>query len=295
MSGRFLLVLALTCLSSPARAHAGAHPAFGAWNLEPFALAPLLVAGGLYALGLARIRARAGMMAAVGPIKIGFFALGMLLAVLFLASPLDGLAEHFLSAHMVQHFGLMLIAAPLIALGRPGFVYLWVLPPHLRSRFAQARASTLGQLGRALFTPFGAWLVYFLVLWLWHAPPLFERAVASEPVHALQHLSFLGAALLFWTVVTQGPRGEGRAAMFVVIFATAVQSCALAALLTLSSIRWYPFYTKGPFGLSAMEDQQLAGLIMWVPCCAIMIGAGVATMAMLLRDVETRMHRARRP
>jgi putative membrane protein len=287
-------VLAIACFASPAAAHDGLHPGPQAWGLEPFALIPILVAGCLYAAGLVRMYRRAGTVRAAGSVPIALFAAGLLLAALFLLSPLDGLAERFLSAHMIQHFGLMLIAAPLISLGRPGIVYLWALPKSLRMRFARLRGGRAGRFARVLVTPFGAWLVYFLVLWLWHAPPLFARAVAHEPIHALQHLSFLGAALLFWTAVTQGPRGEGRAAVFVAIFATAVQSCALAALMTMSSIRWYPFYVEGPFGLSALEDQQLAGLIMWVPCCAIMIGAGVATMAMLLRDVETRMQHAGR-
>ncbi|MCF6369886.1 cytochrome c oxidase assembly protein [Rhizobium halophilum] len=290
----FFFFLAFTCLSRPAAAHSGAHPEMASWSFEPFAMTPIVVAACLYALGLARMRAHAGAHVAAGPVKIALFSSGLLLAALFLVSPLDSFAERFLSAHMVQHFGLMLIAAPLIALGSPGIIYIWALPKSARLRFARARGSAVGRLGRAFFTPFGAWVVYFLVLWLWHSPPLFGQAVAHEPVHALQHLSFLGAALLFWTVVTQGSRGEERAAMFVVIFATAVQSCALAALMTLSSIHWYPFYTEGSLGLSAFEDQQLAGLIMWVPCCAIMIGAGVATMARLLRDVETRMHQAGR-
>lgn len=286
-------IILAVCTAAPAAAHQ-AEAQTPAWSFDLFELVPVLLAGSLYGFGLMRMRRHSGRLTAIAPVTPVLFASGLLLAALLLVSPLDGLTERFLSAHMVQHFGLMLIAAPLIALGRPALVCLWALPKSGRIAFARLRSSAVGRLGRQLFSPFGAWLVYFLMLWLWHSPPLFARALAHEPVHALQHLSFLGAALLFWTVVTQGPRGEGRAASMVAIFATAVQSCVLAALMTMSSIRWYPFYSEGPFTLSAFEDQQLAGLIMWVPCCAIMIGAGVATMAMLLRDVETRMHQAAR-
>lgn len=294
MSRYALLALTLAAAPFPALAHSANHAEAESWSLELLTLLPTMLAGALYLLGLGRIKARTGTLAVAGPIRVALFVVGLLLAVVLLLSPLDGWAERFLSAHMIQHFGLMLIAAPLIALGRPGIVYLWALPQSWRQDFARFRSGKLGRASRALFTPFGAWLTYFLVLWLWHSPPLFARALQHEAVHALQHLCFLGAALLFWTVVTHGPRGEGRAAMLVVIFTTAVQSCALAALMTMSSIQWYPFYSEGPFGLSALEDQQLSGLIMWVPCCAIMIGAGVATMATLLRDIETRMQQARR-
>lgn len=294
MSRYALLFFTLVVAPFPALAHSANHAVPASGSLELLTLLPIMLAGTFYLLGLARLRARTGTLAAAGPIRVTLFALGLLLSVLLLVSPFDGWAERFLSAHMVQHFGLMLIAAPLIALGRPGIVYLWALPQSWRQDFARLRSDKIGRASRALFTPLGAWLTYFLVLWLWHSPPLFARALQHEPVHALQHLCFLGAALLFWTVVTQSPRGEGRAAMLVVIFTTAVQSCALAALMTMSSIQWYPFYSEGPFGLSALEDQQLSGLIKWVPCCAIMIGAGVATMATLLRDIETRMQQARR-
>ncbi|QLF71623.1 cytochrome c oxidase assembly protein (plasmid) [Peteryoungia desertarenae] len=294
MSRNALLVFTLVAAPFPALAHSANHTGAVFWSLELLAVLPIMLAGTFYLVGLVRMRAWTGTLAAAGPIRVTLFAVGLSLAVVLLLSPLDRWAERFLSAHMVQHFGLMLVAAPLIALGRPGIVYLWALPQSWRQDFARFRSGKLGRATRALFTPVGAWLTYFLVLWLWHSPPLFARAVQHEAVHALQHLCFLGAALLFWTVVTESPRGEGRAAMLVVIFTTAVQSCALAALMTMSSIQWYPFYSEGPLGLSALEDQQLSGLIMWVPCCAIMIGAGVATMATLLRDIETRMQQARR-
>ena len=278
---RTALALIATMAATPAAAHGG-----GAQSSDPTPL--LLLAGaGAYAAGLARLRARAGPGRGLTSARVALFSGGLALTGLLLLSPLDALADRLLAAHMVQHFGLMLVAAPLLVLGRPGLAVLWALPAGWRGPLAAAGASR----GiRALLHPLGAWLVYFAALWIWHAPPLHQAALADERIHALQHASFLGAALLFWTAVLSAPRGEGRALAFGTVFATAVQSCALAALLTTSATVWYPAYPGG-LGLSPLEDQQLGGLVMWVPCCAILIGAALGLMAGLLRDAERRAER----
>ena len=272
-------LLPLLLLATPALAHGGAAQA------DP--TVPLLLAGGgLYAFGLSRLWGRAGAGRGLPLARVVLFGLGFALTAVLLLSPLDALAERLLAAHMVQHFGLMLVAAPHMVLGRPGLAFLWALPA--RWRGAAVAAHPL----RALVHPLSAWVVYFAVLWLWHAPPLHQAALADPRLHALQHASFLGAALLFWTAVLGVPRGETRALAFGTVFATAVQSCALAALLTTSATVWYPAY-PGAFGLSPLEDQQLSGLVMWVPCCAILIGAALSVMAGLLRDTERRAEEAR--
>lgn len=272
------LLLALM-LGTPAFAHEGRGHA------DP--TVPLfLAAGALYAVGLTRLWMRAGAGRGLSGARAALFGTGYALAGILLLSPLDALAERLLAAHMVQHFGLMLLAAPLMVLGRPALAFLWALPASWRGA-AQA-AHPL----RTLLHPLAAWTVYFAVLWLWHAPPLHEAALADPRLHALQHASFLGAALLFWSAVLGAPRGETRALAFGTVFATAVQSCALAALLTTSATVWYPAY-PGAFGLSPLEDQQLGGLVMWVPCCAILIGAALSVMAGLLRDTERRAEEAR--
>ena len=248
---------------------------------------PLLLAGGaIYALGIARLWARAGAGRGLSRARAMVFGAGYALTVVLLLSPLDALAGRLLAAHMVQHFGLMLVAAPLMVLGRPALVLLWALPEAWRSVAQVAHPL------RALLHPLAASAVYFAVLWGWHAPPLHEAALADPRLHALQHASFLGAAMLFWSAVLGAPRGEMRALAFGTVFATAVQSCALAALLTTSATVWYPAY-PGAFGLSPIEDQQLGGLVMWVPCCAILIGAALSVMAGLLRDTERRAEEAR--
>ncbi len=282
---RMILPLPYVLLSGPALAHGGSEHATAGWNADPFVLLPLALAAALYGLGLVRLGRAAGAWRGVDRVQAALFAAGLSLAAVLLLSPLDAVAERKLSAHMIQHFGLMLAAAPLLVLGEPGLAFLWALPRHARGRIGALGHSPVGGLWRRLTHPLGAWCVYFLALWLWHAPPLHEAALRSDTIHTLQHLSFVGAALLFWTAVLNGPRGEGRATAFLAIFTTAVHSCALAALITTSSVLWYPAYGADS---AALHDQQLAGLIMWGPCCAVLIGSAIALLARLLDDLARR-------
>jgi putative membrane protein len=139
-----------------------------------------------------------------------------------------------------------------------------------------------------------AWLIHGAVLWMWHLPSLFQAVLESEFVHALQHLSFLLSALLFWWALLQGRRhaiNYGLAVLY--LFTTAAHSGLLGALLTFARTVWYPAYAgkTDSWGLSALEDQQLGGLIMWVPACAVYIVAGLALFAAWLRESETRVLR----
>ena len=110
-------------------------------------------------------------------------------------------------------------------------------------------------------------------------------------MHSLQHFCFLGAALLYWTSLLR-PRhdAEARGAAVISLFATTLHSSILGALMTLGTVAWYPLYAgrSAPWGLTALEDQQLAGLVMWVPGGLVYMGAALALAAMWLRDSETR-------
>ena len=130
-----------------------------------------------------------------------------------------------------------------------------------------------------------------LVLWIWHVPVLFRPVLASEWVHTLQHGSFLGSALLFWTAVFRSERSDGQQGAAVgALFLTTLQAGLLGALLTLSRVLWYPF-APDPFpicGLTRLEDQSLAGLIMWVPACMGYAFAALIIMARWLSALEAR-------
>lgn len=283
----------LIALFAPVAAEAHEASLSAATRADAFVILPLLLVGGLYAAGVARLWRQAGRGGGMPQIRAASFAAGLALAALLLFSPLDGMADRLLSAHMIQHFGLMLVAAPLMVLGRPRIAVLWAVPQSGRPALARLGRGATGRVWRAATHPLGAWLLYFAVLWAWHMPALYQLALENDLVHALQHMSFLGVAVLFWVAVLDLPRAEGRAGAFLAIFATALQSSALAALLTTARTLWYPAYASGAGGwdLSPLEDQQLAGLIMWVPCGAILMGAAIAVLAGVLRDAEVRAER----
>jgi cytochrome c oxidase assembly factor CtaG len=130
-----------------------------------------------------------------------------------------------------------------------------------------------------------------VVLWSWHAPALFQATLASEFVHALQHASFLFSALLFWWAVIHGRQralGFGLAVLY--MFTTALHSGLLGALLTFAKSVWYPVYSDQTraWGLTPLEDQQIGGLIMWVPAGLVYITAALALFAGWLRESEAR-------
>jgi hypothetical protein len=179
------------------------------------------------------------------------------------------------SAHMLQHMMLMLVAAPLLVLGLPGYTLLWALPPRARRGLASAlRARWVRATLRVLSAPLGAVALHLLAIWAWHLPSLYEAALESEPVHVLEHASFLGTALLFWWRV-RASAGSGAALLYV--FCIAMQGGVLGVLITLSPTVWYPVQAVGAaaWGLTPLEDQQLAGLLMWVPGGAVYLGTAL--------------------
>jgi putative membrane protein len=262
---RLIAAAALAAAALPAQAHHAADPL--SWPWEPWALACIAVSSALYARGVARLWRKAGVGRGVSSGQALRFALGTFVLALALLSPIDTLGAALFSAHMVQHELLMVVAAPLLVVGRPLEAWTWGLPPAWRGALgAVARAPGLRRCWAAIAEPLGAWTLHALALWLWHIPALFEAALASEALHVAQHASFLGTALLFWgSVFDRSPRNAGGSAM-ASLFATLGHSGALGALLTFSARPWYPAYAAGnTFGLAPLADQQLGGLIMWGP------------------------------
>jgi cytochrome c oxidase assembly factor CtaG len=174
---------------------------------------------------------------------------------------------------MCEHELLMLVAAPLMALSRPVSVFLWACPHRMRRSLIEGGNSRYVSRAWKLITdPAVATVLQISALWLWHMPSLFDRALDSEWWHALQHLSFLGTALLFWWSLTRSSNHRNRRAIAAIcLFITSLASGALGALMAISSSPWYAGYAEMglhgllPGRLTAAEDQQLAGLIMWIP------------------------------
>jgi putative membrane protein len=244
---------------------------------------------GLYAAGVVRVWRNAGYGRGVRPFEALAFATGWLALLAALSPPLDDWSERWLAAHMVQHELLMIVAAPLIAAGAPLLGILWAMPSRVRHTLAATVQRTpLPVLWRAITAPSSAFLLYGLALWVWHAPPLYDQALEHEAVHVIQHLCFFGTAGLFWWGIMHGRRGRtGYGAAVVYLFVTAVHGGVLGALLTVSPRVWYaPYLHHHPAGLTPLEDQQLAGLLMWVPAGLAFAAGALFLFAAWLRQSD---------
>ena len=236
----------------------------------------------MYVGGLAVLWRRAGTGRGVGAWRAASFGLGWISLVVALDSPLDSLGEYLFSAHMVQHEILMLVAAPLLVVGCPIAVWVWALPMASRrwaGRLLHAPAWRVPWLW--IKAPVPAWILHALALWVWHVPILFEAALANQSIHTVQHLMFFLSAILFWWSVLGAVTRNAKGIALVSLFTTMVHTGALGALLTLSSTSWYPSYgaTSPHFDLTAIEDQQLGGLVMWVPAGFVYLICGLALAA----------------
>ncbi|WP_226986105.1 cytochrome c oxidase assembly protein [Ramlibacter tataouinensis] len=256
-----------------------------AWSFDPVVLVPLLLAVWLYGRGLRQLWTSAGWGRGVALSHVVAFAFGTAALFVALVSPLDVLGEELLSAHMAQHALLVTAAPVLLLLGKPGAVLAWALPAESRKRFLRshpwrALAALIGALSRPLPSAF----LHGLALWGWHAPRAFDAAVASYGVHMLEHACFFGTALLFWKAILDAHSRRRAAAALGAAFATLVHGGLLGALLTTAPFPLYAWYLDrtAPWGLNALEDQQLAGLIMWVPMGIVYLGACLALASRLL-------------
>ena len=232
----------------------------------------LAVSAVTYALGLARLWGHAGRGRGVSVTQASAFAAGLLTLLVALVTPLDPLGSMLFSAHMVQHELLMLVAAPMLVLGRPLALWAWAMPQRWSRVVGRSLHHPAWRVPWLVMTgPLAAWLLHALALWLWHVPVLFNAALNDSTVHAFQHGSFLVTALLFWWSVLSATTRKEQGLALVSLFTTMVHTGALGALLTLARTPWYVhyFHTTSAFGINALEDQQLGGLIMWVPAGGI--------------------------
>lgn len=239
-----------------------------AWAFEPGTGVLLLCLAGGFALGTARVWSRAGLGRGISRGQTTAFIAGWLTLVVALASPLDGLAEMLLAAHMLQHVLLVAVAAPLLALSRFEVGLIWAAPRRWRRAIARRHWWRLAPVRWAgwCVRPVPSWLLQAAALWLWHLPGPYQAALANAWLHAAEHACFTGTALLYWaTVMRPGRLAPGWRILSLLL--TGVQSGLLGGLMTFASTPWYPAYRAyaARWGLTPLDDQQLAGLVMWVP------------------------------
>src|SRR5947208_6344572 len=191
---------------------------------------------------------------------------------------------------MTQHEMLILVAAPLLVLGRPIVPFLWALSPRWRVRLGTWSHNHYWRVAwKALTGPLVVWLLHGAALWVWHLPRLYQAALGNAAIHAIEHTCFLSTACLFWWALIHGRYGRvGYGVAVIFVFATAVHSEVLGALLTFAPRVWYPLYAlrSSAASLDALEDQQLAGLIMWIPFGIIFLILGLGLFAAWLGHAE---------
>jgi putative membrane protein len=282
----FAVVLRVSSVSAH---EAGKIGAAGPSSWDGAVMLLLVMAALMYLVGTLQLRRRGAHVRSVE--RAGFW-IGWLAMFAAVSPPMDAETAFAFSSHMAQHELLMLIGAPLMIVGRPILPWLWALPARYRpAAVIGVQNRALSGLWRWMTLPALAWAVHGTVVWLWHLPGLYQAALESEAIHALQHATFVGTAVLFWWGLIYGRYGRaayGASALFV--FVTMIHTGALGALFAFSTSPYYPIYSAraSAAGIDPLADQQLAGLYMWIPSGMVLTVFGLALMLAWISESERR-------
>ncbi|MCA1652881.1 MAG: cytochrome c oxidase assembly protein [Sphingomonadales bacterium] len=270
----FRLILLLLFIASPASAHGSAEQGGLEWTLDPWLTIPLGLLLLIYVVGAARLRQRAERSR---PHQLRFLA-GWAVLTLALISPLHAAGERSFTLHMIEHELIMLVATLLLAASRAGGALAWGLPKALRQGLGGAWRVPVSRLWRRLTDPVTATIVQGAVMWLWHMPALFDRALDHRGWHIAQHFCFVAASFLFWVAMLGGRERHRFGTAAACLFVTSMIGGALGALMTFSNSPWYAPYARmgmSGLGLDPVADQQIAGLVMWIPGGLVHAGAAL--------------------
>lgn len=238
------------------------------WEMHPSTLIGCALLAGVYLAGVGPLRRRYGWAEQVSRWYVVSFLSGVAILFLSLNGPLHDLSDNYLlSAHMVQHMLLMLIMPVLLLIGTPA----WLVRPLLEVRGVMT-------LARFLTHPGTAFTLYNVVFIGWHFPAAYNLALTDHGVHIVQHLMFMAVSvIMWWPVVNPVPELArlNSPLQLLYLFAFGIPMSVVSAFITMSESVVYPWYHEAPrvFALSALEDQQLGGLIMWVPGMLVYWGA----------------------
>jgi cytochrome c oxidase assembly factor CtaG len=236
------------------------------WAWYPSVLIGISLWTGAYLILIGPLRRRNTWAETPKPWQQIAFHSGTLMLLLALISPLDELGDEYLfSAHMLQHLLMMFITPPLWLMGSPAWLINLILPKQLVA------------LATWITRPVAAFIIFASVMYIWHVPALYNLAQAHEGVHIFEHLMYIGAGLIgWWPVASQAgsiiSKPPAPVAMLY-LFLMTIPCTALAAILTFSSQPLYPLYVEAPriIGLSVLEDQQMGGLLMWLPTHMVLL------------------------
>lgn len=297
----FLLFAHAAMDSFHGTAEASTQPVLLRWTFPLLPTLGLTLMSLVYGLGVFRLWGRAGVCAGgISRRQAGAFAVGIVVLAIALVSPVDALSDELGWMHMIQHMLLMAVGAPILVLGSPGVAMLWLLPLSWRKKFGtwKSRAATGRWVNRLAWQPVVLLLLYTFTLWVWHLPRLYEAALHDDLVHDFQHFTFIATSMLFWRVLLDpiSRHRMSRAGAMFYLFLTTMQATMLGVFMTLAPTVWYPTYDgrTDVWNLTAIQDQQIAGLIMWMPACTIYaVIAAVALTTWLEAENRSGVRRAK--
>ena len=264
------------------------------WDLRIEIILPLLLAGAFYTRGWRRLRAaRGGGKLATG-LRLTAYLTALIVLGLALMSPIDVLGGQFFFMHMIQHLLLVMIIPPLLWLASPLPVGLWGLPASARRQVGAwlKPKSTFRRRLRALTPPGISWMLFVAALLGWHDPGAYQAALRSDQVHDLEHLSFFLTAMLFWWhVIGAAPNVHkrlSRGARIAYVLSVVPPNMFAGITIAFSGQPIYPYYTGVPrlWGISVLNDQQLGGIVMWIPGSMMYIVAALVFIACWLQEEE---------
>jgi cytochrome c oxidase assembly factor CtaG len=270
---------------------------FFEFQTDPLLLIPLVGIGIAYLVGYRRYsrlrHADQGYRS-----RAAIFVTGYATLVIALISPLHALGEQYFWVHMIQHLLLSLVAAPLLLLSGSMPVLLWAFSPRDRQAIGRlvGRPGVIRLVLMWLTNPIVAWTVFVVTQWVWHQPVAYDWALENHWAHYLEHISFFVTAVFFWWPVIGAPPMRSPLSFptrLAYTFLAWLPNSVLGAGITLSRAPLYPYYVGSGRvnGFDPLFDQQLAGLIMWVPGDVLFVIILMILFAAYLRDEERRAER----
>ncbi len=245
----------------------------GRWEWRFEVLAVLVPLGILYTLGWYRLRRQGSKQRLATWPRLVSYLSGLFCLAIALISPVDRLGGQLFFMHMIQHKLVIVFAAPLMLLANPFPFMLWALPTRLRRQAARPfrRGALVRQGLSKVGHPVVTWLIFITIYIGWHDPMAYNMALSHEWVHDMQHISFaVGSLLYWWPIIGAAPRVHGKFPAWgkiAYLLVTIPPNMLIGVSIAYASSVTYTYYLSVPriWGLTVMQDQQLGGVIMWIP------------------------------